>query len=58
MGRDVLGYGEITRMRFVENVALMYRAREQSTSWATWARENPDAASILNEAERLYNGRC
>ena len=54
-GRDVLGYGEMTRMRHAEFIVKSYNAREASENWAEFAKQNPAASHALSEAERLAN---
>jgi hypothetical protein len=56
MGRDVLSYGEINRMRYTENVKAIYASRQRAGNWAQWVKDNHEQAAMLNEAERLYNG--
>jgi hypothetical protein len=55
MGRPVLSFSEIARIRISENIIAAYRAREQAENWAAWAADYPDAAALLNDAERIYN---
>ena len=58
LGRP-LGYGEIRRMNYCQNVIAWYRERAASSDdegradWARWAGEYPDRAAVLNEAARL-----
>ena len=54
-GRDVLSYGEISRMRYCELIVSLYKSREAASNWAEWTGKNKAAAQALNEAERLYN---
>ena len=54
LGRP-LGAGEIRRMRLAENVVAAYRSRQNSTNWATWAKENPDMNHLLITAMELLN---
>jgi len=54
-GRELLGYGEISRMRYCELIVSLYKSREAAPNWAEWAGKNKAAARVLNEAERLYN---
>jgi hypothetical protein len=54
-GRDVLNYGQIARMRYCENVVKAFQARERAPDWVAWVKDNPNVASLLNEAERIYN---
>jgi hypothetical protein len=56
MGRPVLSYGEIVRMRYAENIVKAYQARSQAENWAQWKSDNLALARVLDEAERLYNG--
>ena len=54
LGRQ-LGAKEITHMRAAENIVKYYRLRSQAKSWATWAKENPEGAAILNYCMELLN---
>jgi hypothetical protein len=55
MGRAVMSFGEIVRIRIAENIIAAYKARQQADNWAAWSKDYPDAAALLNEAERIYN---
>jgi hypothetical protein len=55
-GRDVLTASEILRARHAEFIVKSYRARAEAESWPDFVNQNPHAAKVLNEAERLANG--
>ena len=42
-----MSVNEIARIEAVENIINIYRSRENSESWATWAMANPAQNSIL-----------
>lgn len=54
LGR-ALGVAELRRITAAENVVAAYESRQRSLNWATWAKENHDAARLLSWAERLAN---
>lgn len=56
LGRDTLSAGEIMRMNYCKNVEFAYHSRARADNWAQWAKDNPDLAHVLGEAERLANG--
>lgn len=56
LGRDVLSYGEISRMKYARLIPALFHSREKAENWAAWVRDNREQASLLNEAEKLYNG--
>lgn len=55
LGRDALYAGETFRMIAAENVYHAKRANMNSDSWADWAKNNPKAADLLAEVEKLVN---
>lgn len=44
------GAGELKRMIAAENVVSAYHERARAKEWATWARDNPDKARMLEYA--------
>lgn len=56
LGRDVLTCGELTRMRYTENIRLLCQARERSDNWAEWMNEY-DTSGMLRDAENIYYGK-
>lgn len=40
-------------MIVAENIINAYQSRAQSNNWAEWTHNNPAAAELLIEAERL-----
>ena len=56
MGREILSAGEISRSRYAEYIVEAYRARSSAKSWPEFSQAHPQAARILNEAEKLANG--
>jgi len=42
--------GKLRRMIMAENVTKAYWAREASEDWVAWAKDNPEANSLLNQA--------
>lgn len=54
-GRDTLAAHEIIRMRYARALKSIYQSRAASQNWAEWAKDNPESAKVLNEAERIYN---
>jgi hypothetical protein len=53
LGRDYIGYGEMQRMLYAENLIKAYHSRARSENWEAWARDNRQAQSELIEAMRL-----
>lgn len=56
LGRPVLYAHEIYRINAAENVKAAWKSRQASANWVTWARENPEAAELLTEVERMMDG--
>ncbi len=56
LGRSVLFYGEVYRMRTAELIVNGYRLRARAESWAKFAAEHPAENSLLMDAEKLANG--
>lgn len=52
-GRPFLGYGELRRMMHADYIVTMYNSRKKATNYATWAKDNPDAAQLLFDASRF-----
>jgi len=48
-----LGYGELHRMAYAENLVKAFQARKRATDWVAWTRDNPDGATMLDEAMRI-----
>ena len=45
-----VGAGELKRMIAAENVISAYQERARNKNWATWAKENPNKAALLEIA--------
>jgi hypothetical protein len=45
--------GLMERMTAALNVVNTLRARNASENWAQWMNDNPDAARLINEVEKL-----
>lgn len=52
MGRS-LGAGEIKRMSAAENIVNWFRERTKAINWATWSKENPGKAHMLEVAAQI-----
>ena len=52
MGRSYLGYGEISRILYVERVVHAHQQRDASENWVAWAQANPDSNHLLIEAQK------
>lgn len=55
MGREVLSYGEIRRMGYVETIVQAYQSRELSTQeggggWVKWCGDHPAWVNMLDDA--------
>lgn len=55
MGRETLSAGEVRRMMIAENIVRAYQERKASGDWGTWAQENPGAARLLADIEKVIN---
>ena len=53
MGRDWLGYGEMIRMRHAQFIVESYQERKRADNWEAWAKDNPEAAQLLFDAQKL-----
>jgi hypothetical protein len=42
--------GKLRRMIMAENVTKAYKARAQAEDWVAWAKDNPEASALLNQA--------
>lgn len=50
MGRPYLGALEIKSIYSAEKLVKVYREKEKSSSWAEWAKANPEDAAYLAKA--------
>lgn len=53
MGRPYLGALEINRILSAEKVIQVYHEKEAWSSWAEWAKANPDDAAYLARAIKV-----
>jgi len=50
MGRPYLGALEIKKIYSAEKVLQIYREKDRASSWAEWAKSNPEDAAYLARA--------
>lgn len=55
LGVRQLSAGELYRMNVAKNVYNAKKSRSKAEDWTKWTRENPKAAELLVEVERIID---